>query len=225
MARRNRRHKPLTDRPPLNTDPPPEWLTEKLEREGYEGKSPVSDDVSDFIWIGGSDGMEPVEEVEKQFEKAVALREILLAIIDAHPNAQLPRGRKYAVKTEREVRLEQAIRFLTGEKPVRGAPKPDYQEALAEIAARYWRAILRIDDPKTSLSQIVEEVIFTNEREDIDYKTRNDRVAPYLKAFKRDKHRLMLEASDGRDRWERVTRPKVEKIVDLMKALGILDGS
>jgi hypothetical protein len=196
-----------------------QWMSDRSP-----GELGLSDDWTDYGWIGGKDaGSFSLDEyIRKDFAPSLALQIILEAIVDGHPVRVIPPSKVPKQKTETQVRVEQAKRLLTGQKVGAGPPaKEDTDwETLKTVARQYFQSWLDFGEvSEISLSAVIENVLLGGV--DIDHASREDSIRRTRDAFNEHKAQLLIEVTYPQEWLGRGQMAKIRQVLKLMNELGI----
>jgi hypothetical protein len=189
-----------------------------------EPRSFTTTSIDEAIWTGSARRIDLEALLDGDLGVHTALEQILLAIIDAHPDERLTgHARTPKVKNARRFRLEQALKPLIGATPPRGQIKKEYETGLERIAKRFLSAALGSSDSRTTLREIiVTEIVSDEDRATLDHKQIDNRIRGYLREFNRHKDRLLVKVSaTGLPEVEERDR-KIGLVIELLGELGII---
>lgn len=181
----------------------------------------LSTDIRDYGWNGGFhyDGERRLTEEEvdlylnADLEPRSGLEQVLLSIIDKHEVSD-KRPKKPGQKAHRILRLEQAMKHLTGQDAPKG---PDVrsitEDDLLSIACGYRRAVNEIDPPDEFIERLIYLVLQGSVDDDMKQGEISDFVRYPKKRFYEDFQRLMFKAAREEREKPTVGTSKIEAAI------------
>ncbi len=193
----------------VNDGSTPPYLKDYQGPSGKEGVGP-----EDATWIGEDGELDPSALLhELGYDPDPPLVLILLAIIDAHSSVE---------SSDRQDRLEQALKALTGVKRKPGMDNKDDYDLLLEVAWRYWRQWCQTRS-SPEVAPIVREVI--DSLPEADPRKRHAAPASTVRRlsdkFKENRDVLLARVTSEQE-WERLDIVRaINEIIERMAGLKI----
>jgi hypothetical protein len=196
---------------PTDENSPPPWV--KPRTRGVSVLKNAS--IDDYFWFGEDGNLDATALKAKLFSPEAALRQILGAIIDAHPRED---------RASRDVRLADAIWALTGKSSSKRGPKEasSDEQLLSIVAREYFRDVYRLTPKKRSLAALVRLALRETK---VDSELNRLEIAPEIrrlqKKFKLSKDELLVAVGEQSEVEAVEHRNLVMKTLEALSALGI----